>query len=82
MSPLYTNSYEAGTVKYAEQPEPLHDHKPSSFFKFSTVWTNDMFRMKSHDINQPITVICKICDVVVVVGVIGGVVVVVGTASV
>ena len=24
----------------------------SSFFNFSTVWTNDMFRMQSHDINQ------------------------------
>ena len=23
---------------------------------FSTVWTNDMFRMQSHDINLPITV--------------------------
>ena len=49
------------------------------------VWTNDMFRMQSHDINQPITVICKICDVVVVVVVVvvgGVVVVVVGTVSV
>ena len=34
-----------------------------------------MFTMQSHDVNQPITVICKICDIVV-----GGVVV--GTASV
>ena len=39
------------------------------------VWTNDMFRMQSHDINQPITVWCKICDGI------GGVVVV-GTALV
>ena len=31
------------------------------------VWTNDMFRMQSHDIKQPITVWCKICD-----GVVGG----------
>ena len=36
------------------------------------VWTNDMFRMQSHDINQPITVLCKICDIVVVVVVGGG----------
>ena len=48
-----------------------------------------MFRMQSHDINQPITVWCKICDVIVVGGVVvGGVVVGVvvvvggGTASV
>ena len=26
-----------------------------------------MFRIQSHDINQPITVWCKICDIVVVV---------------
>ena len=36
-----------------------------------------MFKMQSHDINQPITVCCKICDIVV--GVVG---VVVGTALV
>ena len=33
--------------------------------------------MESHDINQPIIVICKICDAVVVVGVVVLVVVVV-----
>ena len=41
------------------------------------LWTNDRFRMESHDINQPIIVICKICDAVVVVGVVVLVVVVV-----
>ena len=45
------------------------------------VWTNDMFRMQSHKINQPITVRCKICNIGVGV-VVGEVVGVVGTASV
>ena len=52
--------------------------------KCAALWTNDIFRIESHDINQPITVICNICDIVVlVVGVVVVVVtVVVGTASV
>ena len=40
--------------------------------KCVALWTNDMFRMQSHDINQPIRVWCKICDIVV-----GGVVIVI-----